>query len=83
MTTTTTDTIRANAERVAKTLFVPNSDDDAVIAVAEGLLAGITEVLVRRLEPEGALPILQRPGDILERVMLDMRHRSRSCCEEN
>jgi len=75
MTQTTADLIRKKSEMFAKAAFVPsaNATDEATIATAEGLLAGVAEMLVQRVGPERAFTVIARQADILDRVVLDGR----------
>jgi hypothetical protein len=65
--------IHAKAEQAARAIFAPSAaaSDEATIATAEGLLAGIAEILVQRVGVERSFQIVSRQGDILDRVLLD------------
>lgn len=71
--TTAADHIRAKSEMFAKAAFAPtaSASDEATIATAEGLLAGVSEMLVQRLGTSRAFEIVARQADILDRVLLD------------
>lgn len=71
--TTIADRIRAKSEMFAKAAFVPSAhaSDEATIATAEGLLAGVAEMLVQRVGPARAFEVIARAADILDRVLLD------------
>lgn len=65
--------IHAKAEQAVKAIFAPTAaaSAEATEATAEGLLAGIAEVLVQRVGAERAFEVIARQADILDRVMLD------------
>lgn len=70
---TAADKIRASSEMIAKATFVPSAhaSDAATIATAEGLLAGVSEMLVQRVGPARAFEVIARQTDILDRMLLD------------
>ena len=72
-TAATAKAIHDQAEKAAHHLFAPTAraSDEATIATAEGLLDGISEVLLQRLGAVRAAQIVSRAGDILDRVVLD------------